>query len=114
MTSPISFRQATSQADTILKQDKAKLQWAKLPLYDLPKDGQAIAAAAIEAEIAAREAKALLQAFLDDKVEAPQGKRLVVTLGRDVGPNTDSVLVAWANATSSGTRVITFDQFIRG
>ena len=112
--STINFRQATAQADSILKADKAKLQWAKLPLADMPKDIQALAIAAIEAELTAKSAKAALQSALDDKVDAPAGKRLVVTLGRDVSAATDSVLVAWAAASQGQTRVITFDQFIKG
>ena len=114
MATPVTFRQATVAANEMLRNDKAKLQWAKLPFADMPKDIQTLAIEAVEAEIAAREAKAALQQALDDKVEAPTGKRLVVTLGRDVGPNTDSVLVAWAAASAGSTRVITFDQFTKG
>jgi hypothetical protein len=110
----INFKQATSQANDILKADKARLQWAKLPFSDMPKDLQQLAMDAVEAEITARTAKAALQSALDDKVDAPSGKRLVVTLGRDVSPSTDSVLVAWAAATSGGTKVISFNQFIAG
>ena len=114
----VQFRQATQAADQILKADKAKekekLQWAKMPIADMPNDIQALAANAIEAEIFARAAMATLQAALDDKVIAPSGKRLVVTLGRQVSASTDSVLVAWAPQAASGTRVISFDQFIKG
>ena len=112
--SAISFKAATAQADAILKQDRAKLEWSKLPLAQLPSDLQALAIAALNAQLAANEAIAALQSGLDDKVEAKPGKRLIVTLGRRIGPETDSVLTAWANATSSGTRVISFDQFIKG
>jgi hypothetical protein len=113
MASPITFRQSTTQAaDAILKSDKAKLQWAKMPIDDLPNDIQALAAEAIQNEIATREAKLRLQAALDDKVEAPTGKRLIVTLGRDVSDSTDSILVAWANASSSGTKTISFADFV--
>ncbi len=112
--STINFRQATAQADAILSKDKKKLTWSLLPFDQMPKDIAALAVAAVEAEIGARSAKAALQAALDDKVEAPSGKRLVVTLGRDVGPNTSGVFTAWADASASATRVITFDQFIRG
>jgi len=111
----IAFKSQTSAAaDAILRADKAKLSWAKLPFADMPRDLQQLAMAAVEAEINARQVKAALQQALDDKVDAPSGKRLVVTLGRDVGPNTDGVLVAWAAATSGGTKVISFNQFIAG
>jgi len=110
----INFKSTTAQADAILRADKAKLQWSKLPLDDMPDDLQSLAIAALEAEIAARKAKAELQSALDDKVDAPSGKRLVVTLGRDVGPNTDGVLVAWAPLGAGGTKVISFDQFVKG
>lgn len=114
MATPVQFRQATADANAMLRNDKAKLTWAKLPFADMPRDIQSLAIAATEAELAAREAKAALQSALDDKVQSPPGKRLIVTLGRDVSPSTDSVLVAWANATSQGTKVITFDQFTKG
>ena len=111
----VSFRSdVTKAADSILKADKAKLQWSKLPIADLPRDLQALAAELIDAECAARAAKAALQAALDDKVEAPAGKRLVVTLGRDVSPATDSLLVAWTAASAGSTRVISFAQFVKG
>ena len=114
MTSPVTFKSATQAADAILKADKAKLQWAKLPIDDLPDDIQALAIAAINAEIAARAAKSALQSALDDKVNAPVGKRLVVTLGRDVSASTDYVLYAWAPQGSPSTRVVSFEQFVRG
>lgn len=109
----INFR-TEQAANSILKADKAKLQWSKLPFSDMPKDMQAVAIKAVEAELEAKAAKAALQAMLDDKVEAPSGKRLVVTLGRDVSPATDGVLVAWAAASAGGTKTISFDQFIKG
>jgi hypothetical protein len=112
MTS-INFR-TEQAANQILKADKAKLVWSKLPFSDMPRDMQAVAIKAVEAELDAKAAKAALQAMLDDKVEAPAGKRLVVTLGRDVSASTDGVLVAWATASAGGTKVITFDQFIKG
>lgn len=112
MATPITFRGASQAADAILKADKAKLTWAKMSFADMPSDIQALACTAVETEMASREAKAALQAALDDKVEAPTGKRLIVTLGRDVSPSTDSVLVAWANASSNGTKSITFADFI--
>ena len=71
MATPFTFKNAESAANQMLKADKAKLQWAKMPFTDLPRDGQALAMAAVEAEINARSAKASLQAWLDDKVEAP-------------------------------------------
>ena len=110
----ISFKQAEQSANAILRNDKAKLTWSRLPLVDMPKDIQALAVQALDAEIAARETKAMLQSALDDKVEALTGKRLIVTLGRDVGSNTDSVLVAWAQASTGATKVISFDQFTKG
>ena len=110
----INFKSATSQANDILKADKAKLQWKMLPFSDMPRDIQAMAVSAVEAAIAARDAKAALQAALDDKVEAPSGKRLIVTLGRDVGPNTDGVLYAWTTASTSGTKVVSFNEFVKG
>ena len=115
MATPVTFRQQlNAEANTLLRADaKAKLEWSKLPIADMPRDIQALAAAAIDAEISARNAKAALQSALDDKVQAPSGKRLIVALGRDVSPVTDSVLVAWANASSGGTRIISFDQFTR-
>jgi hypothetical protein len=113
MATAINFR--TEQAATsILKADKAKLDWNKLPLAQLPKDLQALAIAALNAQLAANEAIASLQSGLDDKVEGPAGKRLVVTLGRRIDASTDAVLVAWANASAGGTRTITFDQFVSG
>ena len=113
MTTPITFRQAAQAAgDTLLNRDKAKLQWSKMNFDDMPPDIQALAVKALNASVLARLAKDNLQVALDDKVEAPSGKRLIVTLGRDVSSSTDSVLVAWANATSSGTKSISFAEFI--
>lgn len=109
----INFK-SEAAANTILRNDKAKLDWSKLPLTQLPKDLQALAISALNAQLAANEAIALLQSGLDDKVEGPAGKRLIVTLGRRIDSSTDAVLVAWANASSSGTRTITFDQFVKG
>ena len=80
----------------------------------MPADIQSLAIAAVEAELIAKSAKSALQSALDDKVNAPSGKRLIVTLGRDVSEHTDSVLVAWASALSPSTRVISFDQFTKG
>ena len=114
MTSPITFKSATQAADAILKADKAKLQWAKLPIDSLPQAIQQQAVDAINAAIAARNAKDALQTMLDNSVDAPSGKRLVVTLGRDVSPSTDHVLYAWASAGSPSTRVVSFEQFVRG
>jgi hypothetical protein len=114
MTS-INFK-TEQAANSILKADRqnTKLEWSKLPLAQLPKDLQALAIAALNAQLAANEAMSALQAGLDDKVESPAGKRLIVTLGRRIDSSTDAVLVAWANASASGTRTITFDQFIKG
>lgn len=110
----ITFKQASQAADAILKSDKAKLQWAKLPLADMPQDIRALAIETIGAEIKAKQAREALQSALDDKVDAPRGKRLVVTLGRQVSSETDSVLVAWADEAKGQTRVISFDQFVKG
>ena len=110
----ISFKAAETAATNILRADKAKLAWSKLPFSDMPKDIQLLAIAAVEAELTAKAAKSALQSALDDKVNAPSGKRLIVTLGRDVTEHTDSVLVAWANANAPSTRVISFDQFTKG
>ena len=113
MATAINFR--TEQAATsILKANKDKLDWNKLPLAQLPKDLQALAISALNAQLAANEAIAALQSGLDDKVEGPAGKRLIVTLGRRIDTTTDAVLVAWANASAGGTRTITFDQFVSG
>lgn len=109
----IQFK-AEQAANAILKADKAKLAWFKMPLASLPSDIQALAIAALNAEIAAKETKAALQSALDDKAEQKPGKRLVVTLGRDVGPNTDSILCAWADEAKGQTRVVSFDQFVKG
>jgi hypothetical protein len=109
----INFKSAETQANAILRADRAKLTWAKMPFADMPKDIQSLAITAVEAELVARSAKAALQSALDDKVVAPTGKRLIVTLGRDVSVNTDSVLVAWANASAPSTRTMTFDQFLK-
>ena len=114
MATPFTFKSAEKSANEMLRADKTKLTWAKLPFDDMPKDIAKLAMSAVAAEINARSAKAELQSALDEKVEAPSGKRLVVTLGRDVGPNTDGVLVAWASASAGGAKVITFDQFIKG
>lgn len=111
MSSTINFKSASAAADAILKADKAKLEWRKLPFVEMPQDLQALAIVACNAAIAAREARDALQSALDDKVEAPPGKRLVVTLGRDVGPSTDSVLVAWASAGAGTTKTISFADF---
>ena len=116
MSSPITFRNPAATADAILKADRKerdKLQWSKLPFADLPSDLQRLAALAVQARVTADATMADLQFALDDKVEAPTGKRLVVTLGRDAGPNTDSVLVAWASASSGGTKTISFAQFTK-
>jgi hypothetical protein len=110
----ISFKQAETAATNILRNDKAKLAWAKLPFADMPTDIQRLAISAVEAELLAKSAKSALQSALDDKVNAPSGKRLIVTLGRDVSEHTDSVLVAWANANAPSTKVISFDQFTKG
>ena len=116
MSTTVQFRQATQAADEILKADKAKekLQWARLTVASMPKDIQRLALEYIGAELAAKAMKAQLQAALDDKVDAPSGKRLLVTAGRDIGPDTDFVLVAWAKATSGQTKVLSFDQFVKG
>ncbi len=110
----ITFKQAEQAATNILRNDRVKLTWAKMPFSEMPNDIMQLALAAVHAEINSRQCKAALQSALDDKVVAPSGKRLIVTLGRDVGPNTDSVLVAWASALSPSTKVISFDQFIKG
>lgn len=114
MSTPVTFKTATAAADAILRQDRIKLQWAKLLLADLPKDIQLLAIEAINAEIAARAAKDALQSALDDKVNAPSGKRLIVTLGRAVDANTDSILYAWGTASAGSTRIVSFDQFTKG
>jgi len=113
MTTPITFRKATADADAILRADRAKLDWNKLPFADMPSDIQHIAIKALSAELAAREALAMLQAALDDKVEAPIGKRLLVTFGRNVTRATDSVLFAWSSLSTSTTKTVTFAQFTK-
>lgn len=114
MATAINFRQQTeATASAMLRQDKAKPQWAKLLFDDMPKDICELALAAVHAEINARDCKATLQAALDDKVQQRPGQRLIVALGRDVGPNTDSVLTAWVSASTSQTRTISFSDFIK-
>ena len=114
----IAFKAATVAANTILANDKkanaGKLEWKAMPFSSMPDDIRALAIAALTAQHTANEAKAALQQALDDKVEAPSGKRLIVTLGRRIDENTDGVLVAWAAASAGGTQRITFDQFIKG
>lgn len=110
MATAINFK-AEQAANTILRQDKAKLDWAKLPLAELPKDLQSLAIDALNAQLAANTAIAALQSGLDDKVDGPAGKRLIVTLGRRIDASTDAVLVAWANASAGGTKTLTFAQF---
>lgn len=114
MATPVQFKAATTAANEILRADRAKLQWSKLPISDMPEDIQALAYEALQAELNAQRAKSALQAALDDKVQAPAGKRLVVTLGRQVSESTDSVLVAWAAAAVGSTRTISFNEFVRG
>lgn len=114
MTSP-TFKSTTEQANAILAKDKPKLLWTKLPIDSLPEDIQAMAIEAINAEIASIAAKATLQSALNDKVVEKPGKRLIVDLGRNVSSATDFVLYAWADANAgSQTRVVSFDQFIKG
>lgn len=114
----IAFKAATTAANTILANDKRdnakKLDWKAMSFASMPDDIKTLAVAALQAQYAANEAKAALQQALDDKVEAPSGKRLIVTLGRRIDENTDGVLVAWATASAGGTQRITFDQFIKG
>lgn len=110
----VQFKSTEAAANAILRNDRVKLQWNKLAIASLPRDIQSLAIDAINAEIAAKAAKEALQSALDDKVVAPSGKRLIVALGRDVGPNTDSLLYAWADQAKGTTRTVTFDQFIKG
>ena len=90
--SAISFKAASAQADAILKSDKAArpdLKWSKMLLSTLPADLQALAVKALNAQLEANEAKDALQSGLDDKVDSPAGKRLIVTLGRRITSDTD-------------------------
>lgn len=110
----LTFKQAETQANAILRNDKAKLQWAKLTVSDMPADIQQLAKAAVVAELAAAARKAELQEALNEKVEAPRGKRLIVTLGRQVSLEQDHILYAWGDVSASSTRVVSFDQFVKG
>ena len=115
MATPFTFKNASAQADTILpRPTRPSCNGRKMPFTTCHAMGKPAQSPLLRRRSTPARAKAALQAWLDDKVEAPSGKRLVVTLGRDVGPATDGVLVAWAAATSGGTKVISFDQFIKG
>ena len=51
MATAINFK-AEQAANAILRNDKAKLEWNKLPLTQLPKDLQSLAIAALNAQLA--------------------------------------------------------------
>ena len=57
----ITFKAAEQSANAILRADRSKLVWSKLPFSDMPRDIQQLAIAAVEAELVAKDAKAALQ-----------------------------------------------------
>lgn len=113
----IQYRKPTLEqaASSLLAQDKKKILWRKMPFASLPDDLAAMAQDYLDAELLASSAKARLQSAFDDKVEAPPGKRLIVTLGRALTESTNELLVAWVEARASSTTAsTTFDQFVTG
>ena len=115
-TASPTFRKATEDQATALLKGKGKdaVTWSLIPIDSFPSDIEEAIGNWIEAELAVKAHKAKVQAMIDDKCEAPAGKRLIVTLGRDVSQSTSSILYAWADAAKGGARISSFDALVKG
>ena len=115
MTTALQFRNV-QDANSILRNGKAKAQWKALSLSDMPRDLQQLALDWFEADQSAAAAKAALIEQLNDKAEAIPGKRLIAALPRGATPETFNAIL-WDRvdgATTSKTPVVSFAQFLKG
>jgi hypothetical protein len=114
MATALQFR-TEQAANSILRKDKAKLDWSMLDIETCPHDIKKLAMDMMSFDLAYRQAKAALEDALADKAVIPAGKRLIVTTGRQSSPNDPApILFAVADgATTKSTRLVSFDQFIK-
>lgn len=114
MATALQFR-TEQAANSILKADKKKLDWAILDLNSCPKDIAEQAVAMQNYDMLYRQTKAIVEAMLGDKAVIPTGKRLIVTVGRGTDPASPApVMYALADGGSArSTPVVSFDQFIK-
>ena len=111
-----TFRKATEDQATAILKGKGKdvVTWSLIPIDSFPTDIEEAIGDWIQAELTVKAHKARVQAMIDDKCEAPSGKRLIVTLGRDVSASTSAILYAWADAAKGGARMSSFDALVKG
>jgi hypothetical protein len=116
MAMPIQFKSTVEkQADAILANAKRKVDWARLDISSMPPDVAALATGYLEAEQVLRQMKDQLAATLNDKIDLPSGKRLILGATREASPDAmASLLYAFVDgSTRTGLRTVTFDQFIK-
>ena len=90
-----------------------KARWVKLAVDELPKDGQALALAAMEAECMARRAMDAFKSWAADKASVTSGMKRVYALERGVSdPNMMAdILYKDVAATNGGAIRGSWSQF---
>ena len=116
MATPFQFKSAETSANAMLKADKAKVQWAKLPISTLPTDLAKLAADACIAECLARRAMLDFKAAMEDKIVPPAGRKFIFAVERGVtDPNLvgDMLFAEVAGSTGTSTTVTSFDALTK-
>lgn len=113
MATALQFR-TEQAANAMLRNDKAKTQWEKLPISDLPPDLAKLAHDASVAECMARRAMLAFKSAMDDKLVAPPGRKFVFAIERGVtDPNMiGDMLFAEVAGQTSSTNVTTFNALV--
>ena len=110
MATPFTMNAATQAANAMLKADKAKAQWSKLPLDSLPADGLKLAQEAMIAECMARRAMIAFREYMDDKTSS----RYAYAIERGVtDPNMlGDMLFTERRSTSPALKVVSFNELV--
>ena len=113
-----SFRKAaeataTKIIDEANKAEKKQSKWALMPIADFPDDIQAIVRDWIAVELQMKAYREQALAEINDKCD-DTGKRLVLTLGREVSPNMTHVLYMWDDKPRGGARLSSWADLVAG
>jgi len=84
MATPMRSQALAAQGAAIVAAADDKARWVKLAIEELPKDGQALALAAMESECIARRNMDAFKAWAADKASVPAGLKRVYALERGV------------------------------
>lgn len=88
MATPMRMNALAAQGAALVSAADDKARWVKLSIDELPKDGQALALSAMEAECMARRAMDAFKAWAADKALVASGLKRVYALERGVSdPN---------------------------